>query len=204
MDASLALLIIAWVAYLAVHSWLATNSVKQGIQGRFHFTSQQYRLLYVIFASVSLLPVVYLIIIPTSESLWQHQGIVKILLDGLSVLALVGFILVARSYNMMSFMGVTSELDKDSFKISWLHRFVRHPWYFFGLIIIWSRDMNTAWLVSCICITAYLIIGSRLEDNKLIEQYGARYQTYKEKIPGLIAIPGCYLSRQEVDKIESM
>ncbi len=203
MGASIALLVIAWMAYFAIHSWLASSSVKRRIQSRFSLASQQYRFLYVVFASVSLLPIIYLILFTPSETLWLHHGVLKIFLDGLSILALVGFIWVARSYNMMSFLGVASDAKNDNFKISWLHRFVRHPWYFLGLIIIWTRDMNTVWLVSCISITAYLIMGSRLEDNKLIEQYGDSYRAYKEKVPGLIAIPGRYLSRQEVDKIES-
>jgi protein-S-isoprenylcysteine O-methyltransferase Ste14 len=75
---------------------------------------------------------------------------------------------------------------------------VRHPWYFLGLVILWTREMDAALLTSAVVLTLYLAIGARLEDNKLVTLYGESYRRYREKVPGLVPLPWRHLSRQDV------
>ena len=89
----------------------------------------------------------------------------------------------------------------EGFSISSFHRFVRHPWYFFGLAIIWTRDMNGPLLVSASAMTLYFIVGSRLEEQKLISSYGEAYRRYIAAVPGLIPLPGKYLTTSEADTL---
>ncbi|MFB6260531.1 MAG: isoprenylcysteine carboxylmethyltransferase family protein [Thiohalorhabdaceae bacterium] len=79
--------------------------------------------------------------------------------------------------------------------------FVRHPWYFFGLVILWTRDLHLAGLVAAVAISAYLVIGSRLEERKLLSAYGTAYAAYKRRVPGLAPLPGRYLSRAEATEL---
>ena len=62
--------------------------------------------------------------------------------------------------------------DQEQFQLSPLHRWVRHPWYFFALVIIWTRDMNSAMLIAAILMTLYFVIGSRLDERKLLRYHG--------------------------------
>lgn len=202
ISSQLIIIIASWLVYFILHSLTATNWLKHYSANTFGLRTTPYRLLYVIVSTILLLPIVYLIWQDTTPALWQHQGIVKILFDGIAVVAVIGFIIVARSYNMISFLGLSAESTTQGLRVSGLHRFVRHPWYFFGLLIIWTRDMSMLWLASCICISVYLIIGSRLEDNKLIAEFGESYRYYKHKIPGLIMIPGRYLNDEDKQEIE--
>lgn len=91
--------------------------------------------------------------------------------------------------------------EHDGFRISPLHRHVRHPWYALGLVLIWTRDMNAPLLISALAITLYLILGSRLEEKKLEAHFGAAYRDYKDKVPALLPLPWKRLSAAEADAL---
>jgi steroid 5-alpha reductase family enzyme len=84
----------------------------------------------------------------------------------------------------------TSVDDQEQFQLSPLHRWVRHPWYFFALVIIWTRDMNL--------MTLYFIIGSRLEERKLERYHGEVYRRYQRQVPGLVPLPWKHLRDSDV------
>ena len=200
----LLIVFIAWVLYFVSHSWLAANATKQFFIQRFHLNQRIYRLFYVILAFVLLLPLAYLVWTDSSPVLWRYQGWLKLGLDSVAVVALAGFFIVARCYDMVTFLGFATAKQNQGFKISWLHRYVRHPWYFLGLLIIWTRDMSALWLLSCLCITVYLIIGSRLEENKMIAEYGEAYRYYKQRVVGLFIVPGRYMDDEALRKLENL
>ena len=87
--------------------------------------------------------------------------------------------------------------DTQEFRLSPFHRHVRHPWYFFSLILIWTRDMNGAMLVSAVLLTLYFVVGSHLEERKLIAFHGDVYRRYMQRVPGLIPLPWRSLSPAE-------
>jgi hypothetical protein len=80
-------------------------------------------------------------------------------------------------------LGGGQHIERDVFRLSAAHRYVRHPWYSFGLVIVWTRDMNAAMLVSALAITIYFVVGSRLEERKLIEIHGDTYRRYRSRLP---------------------
>jgi hypothetical protein len=62
--------------------------------------------------------------------------------------------------------------DQERFHLSSLHRFVWHPWYSLGLVIIWTRDMAPTFLVTAVMITLYFAVRSGLEERKLLVYHG--------------------------------
>jgi protein-S-isoprenylcysteine O-methyltransferase Ste14 len=116
--------------------------------------------------------------------------------------------LPARAYDMDELLGLRQirqhdrgTQDRDSFRISTLHRYVRHPWYCLCLVLIWTRDMNGPLLVSAVAITVYFIVGSRLEENKLIAMHGDAYRRYRARVPGLVPLPWKRLSEAEASEL---
>ena len=110
----------------------------------------------------------------------------------------------SQAYAMNDFLGLgvlggAKHIERDVFRLSAAHRYVRHPWYSFGLVIVWTRDMNAAMLVSALAITIYFVAGSRLEERKLIETHGDTYRRYRERVPGLLPLPSKRLGRAEAD-----
>ena len=78
--------------------------------------------------------------------------------------------------------------DLEHFQLSPFHHYVRHPWYFFGLVLLWTRDMHATMLLSSVFITLYFVIGSRLEEKKLLVYHGDIYRRYMALVPGLIPL----------------
>jgi len=197
-------LILGWCIYALLHSLLAGLALKAAVARRWPAFAPWYRLSYNAFAGVAALPLVWLLYAVPGDSLWAWRGPWAWLANGLALAAVAGFMVSSRGYDMDEFLGLRQlrggehePVDRESFRISPFHRFVRHPWYSFGLVIVWSRDMNEAMLVSALAITAYFVIGSRFEEQKLIAVHGQTYRRYRERVPALVPLPWKYLGRDE-------
>jgi protein-S-isoprenylcysteine O-methyltransferase Ste14 len=122
----------------------------------------------------------------------------------LAVAAALGFLWSLRWYDGSEFLGLRqwrrdlrAAEDQEGFHLSPLHRYVRHPWYSLGLVLVWTRDMDPAFLMTALMITLYFALGSRLEERKLLVYHGEIYRRYRRRVPGLIPIPWRYLTGQQ-------
>jgi protein-S-isoprenylcysteine O-methyltransferase Ste14 len=161
-----------------------------------------YRIAFNLVATLSLVPVLWLVYGADSDWLWQWRGVGAWLSNGVALMAILSLLVSGASYDMGEFLGLRQlgargSDQLESFTVSTLHRFVRHPWYCIGLVLIWTRDMNGPLLVSALMITAYFVVGSKLEEDKLLASYGETYRRYMAKVPGLIPLPWKYLTAAE-------
>jgi len=199
---------LGFVIYFVFHSWLASLQVKRFIAHRWPAFMPAYRLVYNLVAIILLVPLFWLMHQYQGPLLWQWTGIMAVIMKGLTMFAIAGFLWSLRSYDNQVFLGWTQwknryqgTEDPERLFISSLHRFVRHPWYFFILIILWTQNMHLAQLVTYGLITLYLVVGSRLEERKLIEQFGEAYRRYCVRVPGLIPLPWRFLGKDEATEI---
>jgi methanethiol S-methyltransferase len=199
-------LALGWCVYALLHSLLAALSTKAVVTRRWPGFAPWYRLSYNMLAGLAALPLVWLLYAVPGDSLWVWRGAWAWLANGLAIAAVAGLSVSSRGYDMGEFLGLRQlrgpggePVDRESFRISPVHRFVRHPWYSFSLVIVWTRDMNQAMLVSAIAITTYFVIGSRYEERKLIAEHGETYRRYRERVPGLVPLPWKFLGRAEAD-----
>lgn len=195
---------LAWVLYALLHSLLASLAFKGWVARRWPAAMPGYRLAYNAVALATLAPMAWLILGSDGDWLWRWEGLPAWCANGLALSALLGFAASTRHYDMDEFLGLAQlrararHVDRaGGFAISPFHRFVRHPWYCFGLVLIWTRDMNPALLVSAVAVTLYFIVGSRLEEKKLLSLHGEAYRRYREHVPGLLPLPWKYLSAAE-------
>ena len=192
----------AWTAYFALHSLLASHAAKSWLTHRWPGLGRRYRLAYNAVAVLTLVPVLGLAAAAGGPWLWRWEGLWGWLADGLALAARGGFAWSARYYDLGEFAGVRRP-EGSGLRISPLHRHVRHPWYSLGLVILWSRDMNAAWLVSALLISAYLVVGSRLEERKLVAEFGEAYRSYQRRVPGLVPRPWRRLSAAQAQALEA-
>lgn len=204
----LLLLGISWIVYGVLHSLLAATGAKRLCRQYFPNRFHAYRLVYNLLALVLLVPPLWLLFSFHATPLWRWTPPLAWLLNGAALLAVAGFLWSTRYYDTAEFAGLRqlSNNTQDGkyqppLRLSPLHRWVRHPWYFFGLVILWTREMNAALLVTAIVLTVYFVIGSRLEDRKLIDCYGEPYRRYRDRVPGLVPLPWRHLSRREAADI---
>ncbi len=201
-------LAIGSVAYFILHSLLASLPAKRFVQRRFPAAMPAYRLLFNTLAILLLLPLLWLVHRDPGPLLWAWQGPWRWLAVTLWALAAGGFVWASRAYDMSVFLGLRQwrerrqkAEDPEALHISSLHRFVRHPWYFLALLILWSRDQYLNQSVFYALATAYLMVGSRLEERKLVRQYGDVYRDYQQKVPALFPLPWRWLRAEEAEAL---
>ena len=202
--ARLGLLVLAWLLYFGLHSLLASLWLKRRVARAHPDWMPAYRLFFNLFAPGLLLPPIALTYWDTEPWLWAWTGPGWWLANGFAMAALFGFLWSLRWYDSSEFLGLrqwrgglTSVEDQESFQLSPLHRFVRHPWYSLGLVLVWTRNMDPAFLVTAVMISLYFILGSRLEERKLLVYHGEVYRRYRRLVPGLIPLPWRYLTREQ-------
>ncbi|WP_428623119.1 methyltransferase family protein [Sedimenticola sp.] len=203
-SAQIVILCTIWLVYGLVHSITASLTLKRWVARRWPACMPLYRLAFNLLALVALIPPLLLIYRWQGDWLWRWTGAGWYVANGLALAAIGGFAWSLRYYDGAEFVGLrqwrereTQVEDQERFYISPLHRFVRHPWYFLGLVILWTRDMDKVFLVSSLMITGYFIIGSRLEERKLLIYHGEPYRRYRERVAALFPLPGRYLTKEQ-------
>ena len=202
----LTLLAICWIAYFALHSALASLTIKRKVATAWPGLMPWYRLGFNLLSSLLILPILWLSWLDPGPNLWRWQGAAAWLANGLALAALLGFWLSLKHYDMQEFLGlrqlrhkVRKIEDQEHLRISPFHRFVRHPWYFFGLVLLWTRDMSATTLLTSVLVTLYFVIGSRMEERKLLVYHGDAYRRYMARVPALIPRPWKTLTREEAE-----
>ena len=67
------------------------------------------------------------------------------------------------------------------------YRWVRHPLYFFTLVMIWScPDITMDRLLFNTLFTIWIVIGTLLEERDLVAEFNETYQDYQRRVPMLI------------------
>jgi protein-S-isoprenylcysteine O-methyltransferase Ste14 len=204
----MALLLFLWIGYFALHSALASLAAKRWVAAAYPYLMPYYRLTFNALAMLLLLPILWLTYHASQPMLWRWQGIYAWLANGLALAAIFGFWSTLKSYDMQEFLGlrqlkfhIRKIEDQEHFHLSRFHRYVRHPWYFFGLVIVWTRDMSAPMLLSSVIITGYFIVGSRLEEKKLLVYHGDTYRRYMARVPSLIPLPWKSLTAEEAEAL---
>ena len=205
------MLAASWLGYFMLHSLFASLGAKHWVAARFPAFMPVYRLSFNLIAVLLLAPILAFTYSLPRVELWHWSGLAAWFANGLSVFAIVGVFYSSKGYDIREFLGVrqwrnrtrTVE-DQENFHLSEFHRYVRHPWYFCALLLIWSRDMTPATLLSATMLTLYFFVGSRLEETKLLAYHGEIYRRYMGQVPGLFPLPWKKLSPRQADALLSV
>lgn len=197
------LLAASWLAYFALHSLMASLSVKRAVARRWPGAMRGYRLAFNGLAVLLVLPPLWFTYALEAPYLWRWDGPWAWFANLLALAAVSGVLWSLRYYAGGEFLGLRQWRrrerrveDQEGFYISPLHRYVRHPWYSLALVIVWTRDMNGPLLISAGLISLYFILGLRLEEDKLIQYHGEAYRRYRERVPALLPSPWRHLDRE--------
>jgi protein-S-isoprenylcysteine O-methyltransferase Ste14 len=206
----IAALALVWLLYFALHSLLASLGLKRWVAREHPHWMPAYRLVYNVLALLLLVPPLTLTYLERGPWLWQWSGLGFWIANGAAALAVAGLIWSLRWYDAAEFLGlrqwrehVTAVEDQERLHLSPLHRYVRHPWYSLGLVIIWTRDMDLPFLTSAVMVTLYFVVGSQMEERKLIQYHGELYRRYRELVPGLVPSPHRFLSSEQARRLLS-
>lgn len=206
----LILLVAAWCAYFILHSALASLAVKHKIASRWPTAARAYRAAFNLQAVAFGAVLVWWTENAGGAPILVWHGIAAWVANGLAAGALILFGYSLRFYDGREFLGVTqwrtpaaTVEDQERLKISPLHRYVRHPWYALGLVLLWTRDMDTARFAVAVVATLYLVIGSWLEERKLIRYHGKAYGAYRAQVPAFIPSATRHLRRDQAAQLQA-
>lgn len=174
-----------WVLFYTIHSLLASN----GFKSKIPLNQRAYRLVYSLFSTLSFAFILLLgasiysgFVLPPNPATTYF---------GLMIATFGLFVLkrAFRNYGLRVFLGLKKETSSDqTLKKDKLQSKIRHPLYtgtillFLGYFIYNPLLVN---LISLVALLAYLPFGIRLEEKKLIQQFGDEYLQYKKDIPAL-------------------
>ena len=184
-------LIIAIVVWGIVHSLLASLGFKELLRRSFgDGVMRFYRLFYNLFAVISFLPALYLMVSLPDQPLYRVPSPWSYLMragQGFSLLLLIVSVLQT---DVLSFVGLRQlvEVQKPGALVTrGLYRFVRHPLYTFSLFILWlSPSMSLNSFIVYLALTIYILIGIIFEERKLLREFGQDYASYRAATPMLI------------------
>jgi len=183
--------LLAMAGYGALHSLLASNRVKAIVRRWLDRDRMRYyRLVYNLIGVLTLLPVLVPVLALPDRRLYAFPLPLAVLAVIGQILAALGVLASIRQTGAAAFLGLQPPEHPPRLVTSGWYRRMRHPIYFFALLFIWLMPVMTANLLAFnLGATAYLIIGSMLEERKLREEFGPAYDEYRRRTPWLIPLP---------------
>ena len=146
-------------------------------------------------ASGIVLTAVALLWQPSQTVLFQLHGPVRLLTRAFSLLAIIGFIWGVRALRTFDPFGrvpiklhlSAKELRPQGFTLRGPYLWVRHPLYFFMVVLIWSvPELHLDRLLFNVLWTSWILLGSYLEEKNLVAEFGKEYDYYQKTVPMLL------------------
>ena len=188
----LALLVIAWCV---LHSVMISVSVTEYLKNRLGPIFRFYRLFFNLVAILTLVPVALFAYSTQTQVIFHWNGYMRIgqvILLGIAVLL---FFLGGRHYDARQFLGIKQIREGTSNKVitdtgeldtSGVLGITRHPWYLATILFIWARQLDVSAILVNVILTSYLIVGTYLEEKKLVREFGEKYLAYQKRVSMLI------------------
>ena len=200
------LLAVLWIVWCVIHSGMisirATDLLKRRLGGHYRF----YRVSYNLVAVVTIVPVMLYAQSLKEHVLFRWDGFLIAFQVLLLVLGGLLFLAGARHYDMLHLLGlrqistgashgVLSESGK--LDTSGILGVIRHPWYLGAIMLVWGdyRSLTAATLVTNVILTVYLVVGTILEEGKLIRELGEEYREYQRQVPMLFPLKSSTIRR---------
>jgi protein-S-isoprenylcysteine O-methyltransferase Ste14 len=187
------LIFLAVLLYSLLHSLLASLRAKALARHWFGpAVDRLYRLGYNLLAALSLLPLLALPALLPDHRLYVIPYPWILLTATFQGLAILGLIIGLLQTGPWSFFGLQQlyrpeKVTTQKLVIHGLYRWVRHPLYTTGLMLIWLIPVMTINLLALIVsLSLYLIVGAHVEERKLILEFGQTYREYQKRTPMLI------------------
>ena len=146
------------------------------------------------FASATVLICVVLFWQNSGQAIVNLQGISRWLAHGIFFASLLGMMwsmYVLRSFDTFGIQPVLAHIRASNVQdmpltIKGPYRWVRHPLYFFTLVLIWCcPDLTLDRLLFNTLFTVWIVIGTMLEERDLVAEFHEAYHDYQRKVPML-------------------
>jgi protein-S-isoprenylcysteine O-methyltransferase Ste14 len=188
------LIAFLWAAYCSLHTFLISIRFTKLMTRLLKTYYAFYRLFYVLLSLILLVPLINFTAHADNKILITYPlplNIIRyILISGSSIMFAWPFFF---NYDSLSFFGIRQILNfgkkhnsSKEIKTNGFLGIIRHPMYFALIIYLWCQTFRVADLVVNTLLTIYIIIGTLLEERKLVLEFGDSYIKYQHEVPMLI------------------
>ena len=192
---SIYILAFLWILWCSLHSLLISSFFITRMKDIWGKKFAYYRLAFNAFSLLTLIPVVLYKQLLPEEIFFSWPGPWNILKLGMYLVSFVLFYGGYRVFDMRHVLGTKQvhemqegkEIEVMAFNSAGILEYVRHPWYSGAILLVWAfGPISDVSLVTKIILTAYIIIGTVLEEKKLVHEIGKPYLEYRKRVPMLI------------------
>ncbi len=176
-----------------MHSALIDRSVTTAVERRLPNVYRYYRLFYNGVSLLSLFPLLFFTRMAGGDVVFSWTGWLVPVRILLVLIALMLFRAGSKRYDIHYFLGIKQIQSgvgstllgaSEEFSHEGVFGIIRHPWYLGSLLFIWSIRSSypsAVFLATCI-LSVYLVVGTLLEERKIIAEYGERYREYQRRV----------------------
>ncbi len=182
----------SWLAYFVLHSVLASNKTKYWVKQTSSILHANYRILYNV---ISILGLIILLLYTFRHPVSLFNAPYLSSFIGFTLMGSGTFILVVSfmTFDIKEFIGFAPKKDipteNGKLIITGIYQYVRHPLYLGVILLVMGAFILFPYikvLLASVIIIVYILIGSKLEEIKLIDEFGEEYLEYKKKVKSLI------------------
>lgn len=190
--------LLAMALYGGLHSLLASLRAKtlayqvSGARG-YRF----YRLFFNLIGALTFVPVLALALLLPDDTLYAVPAPARYLFIAGQTLGLGVLVAALFHTDLGRFSGLRQAREgtphpaqlgqEGALIVTGLYSRVRHPLYTAGLLFVWlTPTMTWNLLALAVGVTAYILIGAKLEERKLIAEFGSVYRAYMHHTPMLV------------------
>ena len=191
------LLAIFWIVWCAIHSGMVSVTATEFFKRRLGRYYRFYRLLFNLVAVATIIPVILYAQSIEGPVLFRWEGFLIVFQVLLLALAGLLFLTGAKHYDLLQFLGFRQIMtgashgalsESGQLNTSGILGVTRHPWYLATVMFIWAdyRSFTTSTLVTNVVLTIYLVVGTILEERKLLMEIGEEYREYQKKVSMIV------------------
>lgn len=184
---------LAWLSFGIVHSLLATVAGREWLVrlcGAYHRVV--YNLIAVVHFAALLILGRWLFAERAAfvRPVWLYVFMTLMVIGGIVILTLA-----LRGYDLGRFTGLTQVragragatlAEDEPLKLDGLHRYVRHPLYTGGFLVLWGLAHDPMAVATAVWASLYLLIGTWFEERRLLRVYGEVYAQYRLRVPAFM------------------
>lgn len=191
------LLLGSWGLWCTLHSLLIANPTVAFLKRRLGRGFRFHRLAYVTFSLVTILPLIHLTRAMDHRVLLAWEGYGKLVPAAGLTLAVILFLAGGRHYDGAQFLGLRQASSGanprllsggDRLDTSGILGVVRHPWYTATFLLLWAQDLTALSIQVNALLSAYLVVGTLLEERKLVQEFGGHYRDYQRRVGMFVPI----------------
>jgi protein-S-isoprenylcysteine O-methyltransferase Ste14 len=188
------ILIMTAVLYSLVHSLTASLWMKARIALLLGPAfNRWYQLAYNLWAGIAFLPILWLLAVLPDQTLYTIPWPWLLLTTIGQLMGAIIIVIGILQTGALSFLGIRQafssrlQTEETSLVTTGLYRWVRHPLYTGGYLLIWFTPMMTINLLTLFTILSiYLVVGAKLEERRLVRAFGDDYRAYRAEVPMLV------------------